>query len=127
MNSCVAGQCWYHGSPLKLRQLRAGSSVTRNRRLAIAFPHSPTLVSVWDDGRIKHNGTQLGYLYCISLPLDRDDLTPHPRSTMSAGQEFLTTRALPLTLLCVILPAPEEALSQDELMILRSRMDRGGP
>ena len=36
---------WYHGSPLQLKRLRAGSTITQDRDLARVFSHKPSLVS----------------------------------------------------------------------------------
>ena len=125
MNRLTSDTCWCHGSPLKLRRLRAGSSVAPNKGLAVAFSHHPTPVSVSDDGRVIHDGTELGYLYRLSVPVDPGDLVPHPRTKVAAGEEFLTTRELPLTLLGVVPPPCNECVSQRELAILRRLVDIG--
>jgi hypothetical protein len=33
-------KAWYHGSPLELKILRKGSTITQDRELAMAFSHS---------------------------------------------------------------------------------------
>ena len=60
MESWDYAQPWYHGSPLELRVLREGSTITQDRHLATVFSHKPTVVSMEDDGRLRHNGTQPG-------------------------------------------------------------------
>ncbi len=108
-------QPWYHGSPLKLTALREGSTITQKRDLARIFSHKPTIVSISDDGQIKHNGTMPGYLYTISEDVGPGDGIPHPRTTMSPGYEWLTTRELRVQLLCAAELAPEDQLTDDEL------------
>ena len=61
---------WYHGSPLHLTELAAGSTVTRWKALAEAFSHKPPMLE-YDhvNGPIRHNGKQEGFLYFIDEPL----------------------------------------------------------
>ncbi|MHB9034914.1 MAG: hypothetical protein ACYC6L_17935, partial [Anaerolineae bacterium] len=80
---------WYHGSPLELTILAKGSTVTPNRALAEAFSHKPELLVMEDDGRIRHNGRQPGYMYIVENGAAAENLVPHPRSRMP-GQEWLT-------------------------------------
>lgn len=87
-------QPWFHGSPLGLTSLRTGSTITQNRKLAEAFSHKPTLLMAEDDGTIYQNGEAVGTLYLLAEPLGPGDVTPHPRSTMPSGWEWLTTREL---------------------------------
>jgi hypothetical protein len=105
---------WYHGSPLRLEVLTAGSTVTPIRQLAQAFSHKPTLVSitvhVTDASRqvcIEHDGERDGYLYQVRVADPEVDLRQHPGSRMAPGEEMLATRALPLQFLCH-LPVREE-------------------
>jgi hypothetical protein len=70
----------YHGSPLQLRTLRKDSTVTPYRGLARVFAHKPTIVSIDDLERIRHNGVRPGYLYVIDEPLGCDDVRQHPTS-----------------------------------------------
>jgi len=75
-------QTWYHGSPLLLEILATGSSITRNREIAIAFSHKPTRLEVSSDGTnqtIQHNGKQNGYLYEIDEIVSLDDIYIHPK------------------------------------------------
>ena len=114
-----ADAVWYHGTPYELTSIREGSTITRDRDLARVFSHKPTIVCTLDDGRIKHTGTQPGYLYVIDEVVQSEDVIPHPRTTMDAGSEWLTTRELRLRLLCPTIPVPGELLSDDELAELR--------
>ena len=56
---------WFHGSPLNLEKLCKGSSITQIEKLARVFSTKPTIVSVSDDGSIRHNGKEKGYIYKI--------------------------------------------------------------
>lgn len=80
-------QTWYHGSPLQLHILRKASTITQKRELARIFSHKPTIVSVSDNGQIKHNGTTPGYLYVIVDQVHPRDVVAHPHTTMEAGDE----------------------------------------
>jgi hypothetical protein len=119
-------QTWYHGSPLELTTLHEGSTITQKRNLARIFSHKPTLVSVPDNGQIKHNGTMPGYLYAVVDDIQPKDVVPHPRTTMAPGDEWLTTRELRLRLLCSTEPAPEEQLTDKECAVLRRRLVKEG-
>lgn len=112
---------WYHGSPLRLTVLRAGSTITQWRDLARVFSHKPDLVAISDDRRIQHTGTRPGYLYEIAEPLGPEDVTPHPRTTMAPGDEWLTSRELRLRLLTTTVPRSDELLSEDDVNDLRRR------
>jgi hypothetical protein len=101
---------WFHGTPLQLTSLREGSTITQNRRLAEVFSHKPTLVSVEDDGSMRHNGQTAGWMYLVSTPLAATDTIPHPRSTMPPAWEWLTTRQLPVFALGPVPLAPREIL-----------------
>ena len=94
---------WYHGSPLRLKVLQKGSTVTPVVALAEAFSHKPGTVSITiRDGdashqvTIEHDGRQHGYLYKVLVEDPARDLVPHPGSTCAPGEEVLTTRDLPL-------------------------------
>ncbi len=97
---------WYHGSPVRLETLAAGSTVTPVRALARAFSHKPSTVSLTvrenDQGRrvvIEHNGTKDGYLFRVVVADPTADLRQHPGSRLAEGEEMLTTRQLPLEFL----------------------------
>lgn len=86
---------WYHGSDIKLMELKMGSTITQWRELAEAFSHKPTLLEYRDDGSIFHNGKAYGYLYVIDEPVVmNDDVYQHPRTAMDPNAEFLTKRPL---------------------------------
>jgi hypothetical protein len=114
-------QVWYHGSPLRLGELKVGSTITTDRQLARIFSHKPSIVSVDDDGTIKHNGTQPGYLYRIATSLDRGDVYPHPNSSMAPGKEWLTRRPLDLELIGTTAVREMERLTGAETAALRAR------
>ncbi|MCU0521645.1 MAG: beta-galactosidase trimerization domain-containing protein [Anaerolineae bacterium] len=113
---------WYHGSPLMLEVLRAGSTITHVRDLARVFSHKPPLVSISDNGKIQHNGTQPGYLYEVADPVAADDVYPHPRTTMRPGDEWLTNRDLKLRLVEATELRPDELLSEDDICAFRKRL-----
>lgn len=114
---------WYHGSPSELTLIRAGSTITQNIELARIFSHKPTIVSISDDGQIKHNGTTLGYLYVVAEEVKQDDVSLHPQTTMSAGDEWLTKRGLRVQLLNLVEIVPEEQLSSADLAALQQIID----
>ncbi|HUV03595.1 MAG TPA: hypothetical protein VMX94_00640 [Armatimonadota bacterium] len=94
---------WYHGSPLRIDTLCAGSTVTPVPDLARAFSHKPTRLDITireKDGErivtIRHNGRQSGFLYRVQVGDPAQDLRPHPTSTCAPGEEVLATRDLPL-------------------------------
>ena len=119
-------QTWYHGSPRKLSVLQIGSTITQNRELARIFSHKPTVVSLEDDGRIRHNGTVPGYLYVILDELGPQDVIPHPHSTMPPGEEWLTVRELRLRLFSTTEPVPAEQLKDEEIAALLKRLTGQG-
>jgi hypothetical protein len=115
---------WYHGSPRALDVLRVESTITQDRELARVFSHKPTLVSVDDAGetwQIRHNGTEPGFLYRIAEEIAAEDVTPHPRSAMEFGKEWLTGRPLRLALIGPTQPVREEMLTSEEIEALRQR------
>ncbi|MGI6374371.1 MAG: hypothetical protein ACOX3S_14035 [Anaerolineae bacterium] len=113
---------WYHGSPLALDTLAAGSTITTDRELARLFSHKPTLLLWDDDGRRRHDGALPGYLYQIDEPVDECDVEPHPRSTMPPGAEWLTRRPLRLHLLEPTAVRADEHLSPADVAALRARV-----
>ncbi len=85
---------WYHGSPLELTVLRAGSMVTPFIGVARAFSHKPSLLSFGDTpDSVKHNGTQPGVLYAIDEGITAADLEILPGT---ADTHWQTTRDLRL-------------------------------
>jgi len=115
-------QSWYHGSPLGLSILRVGSTITQKRELAQIFSHKPTIVSVSDDGQIRHNGAISGYLYIITDEIQSKDVIPHHQTTMSDGDEWLTTCELHLRLLCATDVIPAEQLTDEDYEMLRDKL-----
>jgi hypothetical protein len=106
---------WFHGSPLRLEAVAPGSTVTPVRELACVFAHKPSYVSIEvreRDGErevaIDHDGARPGYLYRVVVSDPPTDLKQHPTSGFAPGEEMLTTRPLPLELICE-LPVPNVA------------------
>jgi len=124
MKKSEHGETWYHGSPFKLRTLRKGSTVTQDRDLARVFSHRPTLVSISDSRRIRHNGRIPGFLYRISENIRPGDVYPHPRSSMGEEKEWLTRRELRVELIGPTRIGNEEALTEDEILRLRKIAER---
>ena len=112
-------ETWYHGSPLPLTTLRAGSTITRDRDLARVFSHKPPIVSIDDDGTLLHTGTTTGYLYRIDELLGPEDVTPHPHTTMPIGLEWLTHRELRLALIGPTEVREQEILTEEQVTELR--------
>ena len=113
---------WYHGSPLQLTTLAEGNTVTPDIHLAKVFSHKPALVSISDDGQVKHSGTAPGFLYRVAEPLEPGDVYPHPRSVMEGGKEWLTCRMLPLELLSSTEVVENESLTDEEIRELQARL-----
>ena len=94
---------WFHGSPLELGTLAAGSTVTRCRVVAEAFSRKPTWVSVGDEDRpvsAEHDGVLSGYLYVVDETVGEGDVHRHPNSAFrSGGMEWITGRPLRLRLI----------------------------
>ncbi len=93
---------WYHGSSEDLTELRAGSSITRNKELAVAFSHRPTELSVADDGAIRHNGTTPGCLYVVDEAVGAGDVRVHPSCSPDDPWEWVTQRPLRLKRLALL-------------------------
>jgi hypothetical protein len=110
---------WYHGSPLKLKTLREGSSITQDEKLAQVFSTRPTIVSVSDDGNIKHNGKLKGRVYRIADTVTNDDIVVHPRSTWKKGWEWLTKTKFKLEFLYEYSASHADKLSETEIEELK--------
>lgn len=129
MSDIIAGWdftcAWYHGSPLVLDTLLAGSTITQDRDLARVFSHKPSMVAQnFDDAghrSIKHSGTQAGYLYAV-IGVDASNVYPHPQTTMEAGQEWLTRCDLALRLIEPTQVVAGELLTPEEIAALRARL-----
>ncbi len=92
---------WFHGSSQLFSVLRENSTVTQWRELAEAFSHRPSQLSYDDQGVIRHNGKEKGYLYIIDEPVAAGtDIVQHPRTTMDVNAEFLTRRPLKVRMIC---------------------------
>jgi hypothetical protein len=117
---------WYHGSPLRLTYLRAGSTITQDKELARIFSHKPPLVVQTStenvDGRFKHSGTTPGFLYQVAEEIGPEDVYPHPRTAMKPGQEWLTRRDLRLELIAKTRIRAAEILTEKEIEQLRRRI-----
>ena len=113
---------WFHGSPLELEALRKGSSITQMEKLAQAFSTKPSIISVSDDGKIKHSGKRNGRVYSVTGKVTTDDIYEHPRSTMK-GWEWITKKEFNIEFLYEydISRYPEDILSEDEIRELRER------
>ncbi len=114
---------WLHGSPEALSELRAGSTITQDERLARVFSHKPSLVSVDEHGCVYHNGQREGILYKVSESVRSEDLTPVPGSTLPPGKEWLITRPLCVVPVECVAVDPKELLTEEEESELRRRMD----
>ncbi len=109
---------WFHGSPLELKTLQKGSSITQIEKLAQTFSHRPTIVSVSDDGKIKHNGKTKGRVYRIADEVTADDIFEHPRSSIK-GWEWITKKNFKLEFLYEISYTPDDILSDTEIEELK--------
>jgi hypothetical protein len=116
---------WYHGSPMQLIELQAGSTITQDMALARVFSHKPSLVCIEDSSsviRLRHNGTLPGYLYRIAEEVAPEDVYPHPRTTMPAGAEWITRRPLRVALIGPTEALPAELLDENAVRELRARL-----
>ena len=92
---------WYHGSNKVFAELKTNSTITQWKELAEAFSHQPSGLGYDDDGVIRHNGTEKGYLYIIDEPITVGvDVYQHPRTTMDEDAEFLTNRPFKVKMVC---------------------------
>lgn len=124
--SCDYIQPWYHGSPEQLTYLRKGSTITQDQNLARVFSHKPALVECYRDAhgqlRIKHAGTRSGYLYRIAEPVHPEDVSPHPRSSMEPGLEWIINRELRVELIAETQVVPAEQFTPAEIEELYRRI-----
>jgi len=93
-----ASKTWYHGSPKQLTHLRVGSSITRNRDLAVAFSHKPSQLGVDDQGQISHNGQMDGYLYEV-VGVQAEGIYVHPACESDDPWEWLIKEAYQVILI----------------------------
>ena len=115
---------WFHGSPLELEKLRKGSTITQIEKLAQIFSHKPSIVSVSDDGEIKHNGKVKGRVYRIAEEVTVDDIFEHPKSSMEKGCEWITNKEFKLQFLYEISYSPADILSETEIEELKMRKSK---
>ena len=112
---------WFHGSPSELETLRKGSSITQSEKLAQVFSNKPSIVSVSDDGKIRHNGKSKGRVYKVTDRVTTDDIYEHPRSSWKKGWEWITKKEFKLEFLYEVSPCPDDFLSEDEIREIRER------
>ena len=117
---------WYHGSQQPLTVLRTGSSITRNGELARAFSHQPSLLSLSEDGSVKHDGTTNGYLYLIAEEVRPEDVSPHPHPANAARWEWLAQRELRVLLVKETQVRERDRLSAEEIAALRRKQQEHG-
>ncbi len=114
---------WFHGSSSELETLRKGSSITRIEKLAQAFSTRPGIVSVSDDGEIKHNGKSKGRVYKVTDRVTTDDIYEHPRSSIK-GWEWITKKEFKLEFLYEVSPSPADILTEREIKELKMRQSK---
>ena len=119
-------QPWYHGSQQKLTVLRTGSSISQNRMIARFFSHRPQIVSQYDDGSIKHDGTTSGFLFIIDEEISAEDVYPHPHPVNASYWEWLTTRELKIRLIEETVVHEEEFLTDKEIADLKRKQAKAG-
>ena len=115
---------WYHGSQQKLTTLRVGSSITQDRNVAKAFSHRPSLLTMSDDGTVKHDGVTPGYLYIVADEIGPDDVYPHPVNT--TRWEWLTNRELKLKSIEQTIVANKERLTDQEIAEIQRKQEERG-
>ncbi len=123
---CDYSLIWYHGSQKELTKLRVGSSITQDKNVAKAFSHRPSLVSMSDEGEIKHNGVTPGYLYAVSDGMGPDDVHPHPHPVNATRWEWLTNRELKLELIEQTIATDKERLTDEEIAEIRQKQKERG-
>jgi hypothetical protein len=115
-------QPWFHGSSFRLRVLQKGSIITQDRALAKVFSHDPSLISLSDDGTLKHDGKKPGFLYRIAEDVTPHDVQPPPHLTMAVGKEWVTTRDLKVELIGLTVIVAGETLTNEEIVKLKQRL-----
>jgi hypothetical protein len=112
---------WYHGSPVRLETVRKGSAVSRHKRVAMAFSHKPSIVSMSEHGNVKHNGRTPGFLYRVEETVGPDDVCPYPGSSEHEAWEWLTKRDLEVSLIGRTTARRDELLSRWQVVGLKTR------
>lgn len=133
MPECDFDLTWYHGSQLKLTELRVGSSITQIRDLAKAFSHRPSLVTRFCPGeslsvkyKVKHNGVTPGFLYTVSEGIGPEDIYPHPHPANADGWEWLNRRELKLEFVEKTHVSDDERLTDEDIAELRRKQKERG-
>lgn len=126
MTSWDDGRPWYHGSQQALTVLRAGSSISQNRDIARIFSHRPALLSMQEDGSLKHDGTAPGYLYRVAEAVKTEDIYPHPHPVNVSRWEWLTKRELSVQLIERTEVQDAEKLTEQEIAELRRKQQAAG-
>jgi hypothetical protein len=117
---------WYHGSQQELTTLRVGSSITQDKTVAKAFSHRPSMLSMSEGGRIKHDGVTPGYLYTVADEIGPDDVYPHPHPVNATRWEWLTNRELKLKLIEQTIVTDEERLTDQEIAEIKQKQEERG-
>ena len=118
---------WYHGSHLRLTKIRIGSSITKDKSVAKAFSHQPSLVSWSNAGRVRHDGRAPGYLYAVAEEIGPDDVHPHPHPVNIDRWEWLTEREIIVEFIGETVVTAGERLTDEEIAELRRKhKERGG-
>jgi len=104
---------WYHGSPAVLNTIRAGSTITLSKTLAMAFSHKPVHVQIEVNEHtetglktvtLTQDGSQRGFLYSVEVRDPNSDTREDPESVMFPGDEVLTVRELKVKLIQEVPP-----------------------
>lgn len=127
-NHIESDKPWYHGSPKKIKTLRAGSTITQRFEIARIFSHKPAVV-VGNGSQTgwKHTGPfTKGFVYRLLGSVSKDDIVAVPNSTMSKGDEWNTQREFELALISETTVNPAELLTKHELkeMVKRGEIDK---
>ena len=117
---------WYHGSDRRLTVLRCGSSITKDRGVAKAFSHQPSLLLQYNRGRIRHNGEAPGYLFLVAEAIGPEDVRPHPHPVNVDRWEWLTERELALELIERTVVTAEDRLTDEEIAATRRKQKERG-
>jgi len=83
----------------------------------------PSIVSVSDDGKVKHNGRLKGRVYRVADRVTNNDIYEHPKSTMGTGWEYITKKEFRLEFLYEydISHHPDDILSEKEIKKIEER------
>ena len=112
---------WYHGAQMALTVIRKGSSISPYRNVAIAFSHRPVIVSLEDDGTVRHNGTAHGYLHRIMEDLTEEDITLHPACAEGEDWEWLVNRDIRVELIAEFDVDPDFYLTEEDIAQLKAQ------